>query len=105
MVYDPSSKEQEKDIELWHTAFVKPLNLSDKQVVLFAHNHDPSTRGKVWQAPRALASFAHVNSSLDSDDALMSMRNGFDALLSSVAAAAVEKAKTDMEANLSFAPN
>ena len=34
MVYDPTIKEQEKDIEMWHKSFVAPLNLPDSQVHL-----------------------------------------------------------------------
>lgn len=32
MVYDPTVKSQEKDIELWHKAFVQGMNLPDSQV-------------------------------------------------------------------------
>ena len=32
MVYDPTIKDQEKDIEMWHKSFVNPLNLPDSQV-------------------------------------------------------------------------
>ena len=32
MVYDPTVKSQEKDIELWHKAFVHGMNLPDSQV-------------------------------------------------------------------------
>ena len=31
MVYDPTVKTQEKDIELWHKAFVQGMNLPDSQ--------------------------------------------------------------------------
>ena len=42
MVYDPTIKEQEKDIEMWHKSFVGPLSLPDSQVLCDAHdNCDP----------------------------------------------------------------
>ena len=37
MVYDPTIKEQEKDIEMWHKSFVIPLGLPDTQILLLAH--------------------------------------------------------------------
>lgn len=32
MIYDPNVRSQERDIELWHKAFIHPLNLADTQV-------------------------------------------------------------------------
>ncbi len=34
LVYDPNVRSQEKDIELWHKAFVAPSKLLDQQVVV-----------------------------------------------------------------------
>lgn len=32
MIYDPNVRTQERDIELWHKAFIQPLKLADTQV-------------------------------------------------------------------------
>jgi len=39
MVYDPNIRTQERDIELWHKAFVQPLKLSDSQVSVLVGIH------------------------------------------------------------------
>eukprot|EP00966_Prymnesium_polylepis_P208119 4820742-Prymnesium_polylepis.1 len=37
MVYDPTIKEQEKDIEMWYKSFVAPLGLPDSQILILGH--------------------------------------------------------------------
>jgi len=102
MVYDPSIKTQEKDIELWHKAFVQPLKLKPEQVCLYAHQHD-AVGSKQWQAPRALERFAFVNSTLDSEEGTTALRKSFDKFLGGLAVAASEKAKSDLDASLQVA--
>jgi len=102
MVYDPTIKEQEKDIELWHKSFVGPLNLPDSQILILAHQAR-AVGGRTYQAPRALSRFAFVNSSLDSDDQSAAMRDAFATLLNGVATAVLERSKAEMEASLRVA--
>jgi len=99
MVYDPTVKEQEKDIEMWHKSFVGPLNLPESQILILAHVIRP-VGGQQYQAPRSLTRFAFANTSLDSDDGIAAMREGFSNLMSGVAGAVLEKSKADMEASL-----
>ena len=68
MVYDPTVKTQEKDIELWHKAFVHGLNLPDSQArdattpplpLPRRTNAEPLLEGSVpHRARRALSSSA-----------------------------------------------
>ena len=53
MVYDPNIRTQERDIELWHKAFVQPLKLADSQVLVCAHQADAVGK-RSWQPPRSL---------------------------------------------------
>lgn len=102
MVYDPTIKDQEKDIEMWHKSFVNPLNLPDSQILVLAHQAR-AVGGRQYQAPRALSRFPFANTSLDSDDLSAAMRDAFGGLMSGVATAVLEKSKADMEASLMVA--
>jgi len=102
MVYDPTIKEQEKDIEMWHKSFVAPLNLPDSQILILAHQAR-AVGGRQYQAPRALSRFAFLNTTLDSDDQSSAMRDGFNQLLNGVASSVLERSKAEMEASLQAA--
>ena len=67
LVYDPTIKEQEKDIELWYKTFVSPLGLRDGQILVFAHQAG-QIGASSYQAPRALENFKFANTTLDSDE-------------------------------------
>ena len=99
LVYDPTIKEQEKDIELWYKTYTARLGLKDAQIMLCAHQ--ASAVGKQgYQAPRALDKFRFVNSTLDSDESSSNLRNEFGSFLGSVGGAALEKKVADMEASI-----
>jgi len=102
MVYDPTVRTQEKDIELWHKAFVQPLKLRDEQVVVLAHLHDAMNTTK-WQPPRALDKFAFAQTSLDSDEGTSALNGIFEKFLSKTLVASAEKSKAEMEASLASA--
>ena len=67
LVYDPTIKEQEKDIELWYKSYVNRLHLKDAQVLVFAHTASSGGRS-TYQAPRSLDKFKFLNTTLDSED-------------------------------------
>ena len=99
LVYDPSIKEQEKDIELWYKSYTARLGLKDAQVLIFAHT--ASTGGRsTYQAPRALDKFEYLNTTLDSEDVSRSMRDKFRSFLGHVASAAMNKATSDLDAQM-----
>jgi len=98
MVYDPTVKTQEKDIELWHKAFVHGMNLPDGQIMLFSHA--PGGQRGLVQPPRALDRFTHLSTSLDNDDQAAAMKQSFDTFLAKVAKGMAEKSKQEMEAQL-----
>jgi len=103
LVYDPSIRTQEKDIELWHKAFVKPLNLADEQVMCLAHQHD-AVGLKKWQAPRAFdGKFLFASTTFDSDEGSSVLRGAFETFLASVAKSVSEKSKAEMEASMQSA--
>ena len=102
LVYDPTIKEQEKDIELWYKSYTARLGLKEAQILLFAHT--ASTGGRTtYQAPRALDKFKFLNTTLDNEDVSRSMRDAFKTFLGSVAAAAMDKSSADMDASLQMA--
>ena len=101
MVYDPSVKTQEKEIELWHKSFVQGMNLPDSQIMLFSHT--PAAGRTAAQPPLALARFTHLRTSLDEDDLTAAMKQGFDTFLGKVAVGMAEKSKAEMEAQLGAA--
>jgi len=74
LVYDPTIKEQEKDIELWYKTYTSRLGLSDSQVILFAHQAQAGNVRSTYQAPRALDRFTFLNTTLDHDDTTSAMR-------------------------------
>ena len=99
LVYDPTIKEQEKDIELWYKSYTARLGLKDAQVLIFAHT--TSTGGRsTYQAPRALDKFEYLNTTLDSEDVSRSMRDKFRSFLGHVASAAMNKATSDLDAQM-----
>jgi len=102
MVYDPTIKEQEKDIEMWHKSFVAPLGLPDSHILIMAHQAH-AVGGRQYQAPRALSRFAFLNTSLDADEQTHSMREAFTTMLSAIASTALERSKAEMEASLQAA--
>lgn len=102
LVYDPTVKEQEKDIEMWYKSFAARLGLKDAQVIVFAHTASPTGGRSTYQAPRSLDKFKFINSTLDSDDISRSMREMFKQFLGFVASGAMEKASADMDASLSL---
>lgn len=120
LVYDPSIKEQEKEIQMWYKvrvavrvhrctllhqalsspqAYIQPLGLSSSQILVLAHQHDATTFRK-YQAPQALSSFGFACTTLESDDGLDAMRKGFSTLLEGVAGAVADKSKADLEGAL-----
>jgi len=103
LVYDPTIKEQEKDIELWYKTYTSRLGLSDSQVILFAHQAQAGNVRSTYQAPRALDRFTFLNTTLDHDDTTSSMRQAFKTYLGGVSAAVLEKSNADLEASLQVA--
>jgi len=104
LVYDPTIKEQERDIELWYKTYVaRQLRLSDAQVILFAHQAQAGNVRSSYQAPRALDRFTFLNTTLDNDDTAIAMRDAFSTYLGAVAKATVEKSTADLEASLQVA--
>jgi len=99
LVYDPTIKEQEKDIELWYKSYTSRLGLKDAQIMCFAHQAQ-AVGGKQYQSPRALDRFRFLNTTLDSEDSSNNMRQAFSTFLGSVAAAALEKTTADLDASL-----
>ena len=99
MVYDPTVKSQEKDIELWHKAFVQGMNLPDSQIMLFAHT-PAAMPGATVQPPLSLSKFAHLRTSLDDDQLSAPMKHAFDAFLSKVAVGMAQKSREEMEAQM-----
>ena len=102
LVYDPSTKEQEKDIETWYKSFVARLGLKDEQVLLFAHQAQATSRS-AYQAPRNLDRFRFLNTTLDSEESTQAMRQTFSQFLSAVAAAVMDKSNADMDESLALA--
>jgi len=100
LVYDPSVKEQEKDIELWYKSFAARLGLKEGQVLLLAHTAAGNGR-TTYQAPRTLDKFKFMNSTLDSEDVARTLRETFKTFLGSVAVGAKEKQSADMDAAMS----
>jgi len=98
LVYDPTIKEQEKDIELWYKSYATRLNLKDSQVLLFAHQGGAASF-RQYQAPRALDKFAFLNTTLDSEDQHGAMKNAFSGFLGAVAEAAAAKGAADIDAS------
>jgi len=103
LVYDPTIKEQEKDIELWYKTYTSRLGLSDSQVILFAHQAQAGNVRSTYQAPRALDRFTFLNTTLDHDDTTSAMRQAFKTYLGGVSAAVLEKSNADLEASLQVA--
>lgn len=99
LVYDPTIKEQEKDIELWYKSYTARLGLKPTQVIIFAHTASTGGRSS-YQAPRALDQFKFLNTTLDNEDVANAMRNEFRAFLGHVAAGAMDKSSADMDAQL-----
>lgn len=99
LVYDPTDKAQEKEVEMWYKAYIQPLKLSSTQILLLAHQKDATVFRK-YQAPQSLASFGFACTTLESDDGIDSMRQSFDSLLQSVAGVVSEKSKADLEGAL-----
>lgn len=100
LVYDPTIKEQEKDIELWYKTYTASLGLKQSQVLLFAHQQ--SGGRSTYQAPRALDGFRFLNTTLDSEDISSEMRQVFGSFLGGVGTAALEKSSADLDASLSL---
>jgi len=103
LVYDPTIKEQEKDIELWYKTYTSRLGLSDSQVILFAHQAQAGNVRSTYQAPRALDRFTFLNTTLDHDDTTSAMRQALKTYLGGVSAAVLEKSNADLEASLQVA--
>ena len=99
LVYDPTIKEQEKEIELWNKSYVTRLGLKDTQVCIFAHTA-ASVGRSTYQAPRALDKYRFLNTTLDSEDVSMKMREVFKDFLGHVAAAAMDKSSADLDQQL-----
>jgi len=98
LVYDPTIKEQERDIELWYKTYTSRLGLKDSQVLLFAHQGG-SASFRQYQAPRALDRFAFLNTTLDSEEQHAAMKNAFTSFLGNVGAAARDKSAGDIDAS------
>ena len=96
LVYDPSVKTQEKEVENWYKAYVTPLKLKDEQVVLFAHSHDPSAKSRLLQPPRALEQFPIFSTQIDDEERKKACVEGFDRLLKGVLPVAVEASRADL---------
>jgi len=99
LVYDPTIKEQEKDIELWYKTYTSRLGLKDDQILCFAHQAQ-GVGGKAYQVPRSLDRFRFLNTTLDSEDSTNAMKQAFEGFLGSVAAAAVAKSTADLDNSL-----
>lgn len=97
LVYDPTIKEQEKDIELWYKTYTSRLGLKDSQVLLFAHQGGAASF-RQYQAPRALDHFSFLNATLDSEEQTAAMKTVFGNFLGAVGAAALEKSAVDIDA-------
>lgn len=102
MVYDPTKKEQEKDIDTWYKSFVARLGLKDAQILLFAHSGGAPARN-TYQAPRNLDKFRFLNTTLDNEETTAAMKQTFSEFLGAVAVAAVESANAAMDASLDMA--
>lgn len=102
MVYDPQVREQEKDIDTWYKSFVSRLGLKEQQILLFAHQREAASRNN-YQAPRGLDRFRFLNTTLDSEDSTVQMKQAFTQFLGAVAVAAMDKSNADMDASLAFA--
>jgi Rab-like protein 5 len=98
LCYDPTIKEQEKDIELWHKTFVAPLHLGEGQIMVFAHQSQVG--GATYQPPRSFDRMRFLNTTLDSDDSKEAMEENFVSFLGAVGVAASEKSSADMDAQL-----
>ena len=103
LVYDPTVKEQEKDIESWYKSFCARLGLKDSQVLLFAHQPQTAGGRSTYQAPRVLDRFRFLNTTLDNEDSSSAMRRAFSQFLGDVAQAVIEKSSADMDASLAMA--
>ena len=99
MVYDPNVSTQQKDIELWHRAFVKPLNLRSTQVLCLAHAR-AAIGSKAFPCPRALEkeNIAFAVTTLDSIEGASNLRAAFDKYCAGVAKAVMEKSKAEVDA-------
>ena len=97
LVYDPTIKEQEKDIELWYKSYTARLGLKDAQVLLFGHTASAPGR-QSYQAPRSLDKFKFLNTTLDNEDVSRAMADAFRAFLGHVASGAMDKSSADMDA-------
>eukprot|EP00322_Chrysochromulina_rotalis_P031869 CAMPEP_0115845244 /NCGR_PEP_ID=MMETSP0287-20121206/9253_1 /TAXON_ID=412157 /ORGANISM="Chrysochromulina rotalis, Strain UIO044" /LENGTH=183 /DNA_ID=CAMNT_0003299013 /DNA_START=147 /DNA_END=698 /DNA_ORIENTATION=- len=98
LVYDPTIKEQERDIELWYKTFTSRLGLKDSQVLLFAHQGGTASF-RQYQAPRALDRFSFLNTTLDSEEQHKAMKDAFGRFLGGVGTAALEKSSVDLDAS------
>lgn len=104
LVYDPTVKEQEKDIETWYKSFVARLGLKDAQVLLFAHSGGaPASTRSSYQAPRSLDKFNFLNTTLDNEESTAAMKQAFTQFLGAVAVGAAEAANAAMDASLDMA--
>ena len=99
LVYDPTIREQEKDIELWYKSYCARLGLKEGQVLVFAHCSSAGGRN-TYQAPRALDKFKFLNTTLDNEDVSRSMKELFKTFLGNVAVAAADKSSADMDASI-----
>ena len=97
LVYDPTIKEQEKDIELWYKSYTARLGLKESCVMLFAHVSQASGSRSTYQPPRALDKFKFLNTTLDNEDVGRQMRETFNVFLGHVATFAQEKSSADMD--------
>ena len=103
LVYDPTVKEQEKDIEVWYKTYVASLRLKPDQHLLFAHQQSAVGKRSSYQAPRSLDRLRFLNSTLDSEDVSAEMKKQFTDFLGHVAAAALDKGQADLDASLQLA--
>ena len=101
MVFDPTIKEQEKDIEKWYKTYTARLGLKDGAIMVFAHSASGSR--STYQAPRTLDKFTFLNTTLDNEDSSSGMRQAFSQFLGEVAQAVIEKSSADMDASLAMA--
>ena len=104
LVYDPSIKEQEKDVELWYKSFAASLRLKPEQHLLFAHQANAVGKAS-YQAPRNLDRLTFLNTTLDSEDTCLAMKKSFADFLGHVAAAALDKSKADLDSQLQLVGN
>jgi len=103
LVYDPTIKEQEKEIEVWYKSFAVSLGLKPEQHLLFAHQQSAVGRVQNYQASRKLDQLRFMNTTLDSDDVSNDMKKVFTEFLGHVAAAALDKGQADLDASLQLA--